>query len=261
MEAARRGYILLTVDHEYSSSMEKDGLKYLLDHNVEAVIVCHPCRIKNYAILHNTDVRLIQIERLDLSHAHRIKIDPQRGFNEAVEHLVALNHERICFVSGGSQGSNNPQATHNVETYRIQAFANAIVRCGLDPRLCPVNSVPYDRGRASSDLQGYILGRRLLATPQRPSAIILGADVFAAGLLQAARELELRVPDELSVIGFDDSIAKLLSPPLSTIVQPQAEIARRALHAATGPDVSDTDFVQEVVETELRIRKSTALAP
>jgi len=133
MEAARRGYILLTVDHEYSSSMEKDGLKYLLDHNVEAVIVCHPCRIKNYAILHNTDVRLIQIERLDLSHAHRIKIDPQRGFNEAVEHLVALNHERICFVSGGSQGSNNPQATHNVETYRIQAFANAIVRCGLDP--------------------------------------------------------------------------------------------------------------------------------
>jgi LacI family transcriptional regulator len=261
MEAARRGYTLLTIDHEYSASMEKDGLRYLLDHNVEAVIVCHPFRIGSYKLLQDTAIRLIQLERFNLDKAHRVEIDPRRGFQEAIDHLVALSHREICYVSGDAHGRSAPQTGRNVELDRIQAFQAAISRAGLDPELCQVSGIPYDEGRASSDLQGYLFGKKLLASPKRPSAIVMGADVFAAGLLQAARELDLRIPDDLSVVGFDDSIAKFLSPPLSTISQQRTELAKRAIHMAISPDISNADYAHEVVETSLTIRQSTASAP
>jgi LacI family transcriptional regulator len=261
MEAARQGYTLLTIDHEYSPAMEKDGLKYLLDHNVEAVIVSHPFRISNYKMLEGTAVRLIQLERFNLQQAHRVEIDPRRGFQEAIDHLVALNHREICYVSADPRGRSAPQTERSVELGRVQAFRAAVARAGLDPELCQVSTIPYDEGRAARDLQGYIFGKKLLSSPNRPSAVVMGTDVFAAGLLQAARELDLRIPDDLSVIGFDDSIAKFLSPPLSTIVQPLAAVAKRAIDMATSPDISDARYAHEVVEASFTIRQSTAPAP
>jgi LacI family transcriptional regulator len=261
MEAARQGYTLLTIDHEYNPAMEKDGLKYLLDHNIEAVIVCHPFRISSYELLQGTAIRLIQLERFNLDQAHRVEIDPRRGFQEAIDHLVALNHREICYVSADPRGRSAPQTKRSVELGRVQAFRTAVARAGLDPELCQISSIPYDEGRAARDLQGYVFGKRLLSSPRRPSAIVMGTDVFAAGLLQAARELDLRIPDDLSVVGFDDSIAKFLSPPLSTIVQPLAELAKRAIRMAISPDISDADYAHEVVETSLTVRQSTGLAP
>lgn len=100
----------------------------------------------------------------------------------------------------------------------------------------------------------------MLDLPDRPSAIFAGSDEVALGILEAARERGLRVPEDLSVVGFDDTeVARLASPPLTTVKQPLREMGavalRTALQLAAGEKV-DSHHVE--LATTLIIRSSAA---
>jgi DNA-binding LacI/PurR family transcriptional regulator len=103
-------------------------------------------------------------------------------------------------------------------------------------------------------------GRALLRLPDRPTAIFAGNDLQALGVYQAAREARLHIPEDLSVIGFDDlPVATWVSPPLTTIRQPLVQMAvagaRLALRLANGEHPSQT---RVELATELIVRESTA---
>jgi LacI family transcriptional regulator len=259
-EAAALGYSLLTVDHEYSAAMERDGLKHLLDHNVEAIAVCHPFKVENFAVAKRAKVPLIQVERRNLFTAHRVEIDPKPGIFDAVSHLVDLNHTSVAYIGGVSSSDAAPEI-ESIEVERVEAFRRSVANRGLSQVACPVQLVPYDLKVTDVGLQGYSLGRDLLRRSGRPTAIIVGSDVLAAGILQAAYELGISVPGELSLIGFDDSIAQFLAPPLSTIVQPHRDIARNILKIMTRMNDAGREVLVETVPTHLQVRKSTGPSP
>lgn len=167
----------------------------------------------------------------------------------ATNHLLELGHRRIAYV-GGTPGSACNQA-------RLQGFRGAMESAGIR----------IGKGYArTGDFQystGLIEGAALLDLPQPPSAIFAANDEMALGIIEAARTRGLRVPHDLSVVGFDDTeIARVASPQLTTVAQPLRRMGavafRTALRLSAGEHI-DSHHVE--LATELIVRGSTAALP
>ncbi|TCA47809.1 LacI family transcriptional regulator [Rhizobium leguminosarum bv. viciae] len=260
--AMERGYSMLTVNHSYSQDAEAVGVQQFLDHNVEAVILCHALNLDNIRPLTDAGIPIIQIERHDLEMAHFVELDPAPGMTEAVDTLAALGHRRIAFV-GGSIAAETQTDGPSAEKERIRAFQMAAASAGLVLEDCPVVLGPYDTRGASGRLPGYVLADELLRR-SRPivSAIITGSDVLAAGVLQALYERAIRVPEEVSVIGYDDSFAQFLSPPLTSIAQPYDAIGQAVMTLVETAQAMPADAIAQRmrVGTQLVSRASIGRA-
>ncbi|HEX2754306.1 MAG TPA: LacI family DNA-binding transcriptional regulator, partial [Candidatus Limnocylindrales bacterium] len=130
----------------------------------------------------------------------------------ATRHLLALGHTRIGVI-GGPEWILCSRA-------RLDGYRAAMDEAGvpIDPRL-------VSHGRFHVE-EGIETGRALLALPDRPTAIFAGNDLQALGVYQAAREARLHIPEDLSVVGFDDlPVAQWVGPPLTTIRQPLIDMA------------------------------------
>jgi LacI family transcriptional regulator, galactose operon repressor len=137
----------------------------------------------------------------------------RRGAYHAIEHLVALGHQRIGVISGP------PGYAAAVE--RAAGSRQALADAGMtaDPSLWVEADFEIGPGAAATT--------QLLDLPDPPTAIFAGNDPIACGALRAAYERGLRVPDDLSIVGFDDlPLAVSATPALTTIRQPMAEIGR-----------------------------------
>jgi LacI family xylobiose transport system transcriptional regulator len=111
---------------------------------------------------------------------------------------------------------------------------------------------------------GYRLGLDLLRRPDRPTAVFTGNDLQALGLYEAARELGLRIPEDLSVVGFDDlPVARWVGPPLTTVRQPLTEMAEAAarLVLELGREERPAAGTRVELATSLVVRSSTGAAP
>ncbi|MER7165390.1 LacI family DNA-binding transcriptional regulator [Micromonospora sp. NPDC000207] len=164
----------------------------------------------------------------------------------ATRHLLELGHRRVAIISG-------PQ---DVLCSRARAagfrFAHDEAGLTVDPTLVRYGSFYVDAG--------YHHGMELLSRPDRPTAIFAGSDLQAMGVLRAARQLGLRVPEDLSVIGYDNlPFAAWIGPALTTVNQPLRDMAGTAaqmlLDLARGTELS-TSRIDLV--TELVVRESTA---
>ncbi|GAA2702666.1 MULTISPECIES: LacI family DNA-binding transcriptional regulator [Actinoplanes] len=168
------------------------------------------------------------------------------GGRTATDHLIGLGHRRIGFIAGPKDLL--------CSRARLDGFRAAMEAAGvpLDPDL-------MEQGNFLNE-SGFQAGGRLLDRPDRPTAIFASSDQMAFGVYEAARRRGLRVPDDLSVIGFDDlPDACWASPPLTTIRQPLAEMgslaARTVLRLSRGETI-ETPRVELV--TKLMVRESTA---
>jgi LacI family transcriptional regulator len=164
----------------------------------------------------------------------------------AARHLLALGHRRIAYIGGP------PAAAHNQA--RTQGYRAALETAGLR---IPDGYVLPGRFLYQDGLDGLAA---LLGLPEPPTAVFAGSDETAAGVLEAARARGLRVPQDLSVVGFDDTqVARFSSPPLTTVRQPLREMGqvalRTALRLAAGEKL-DSHHVE--LATELVVRHSTA---
>jgi len=164
----------------------------------------------------------------------------------ATRHLLGLGHRRIAVI-GGPEGILCSRA-------RMDGFRAAMDAAGVqtDAQLLSHGPFHVDEGIAQ--------GRRLLALADPPTAIITGNDLQALGVYQAAREARLHIPEDISVVGFDDlPIARWVSPPLTTIRQPLFEMAEAAaelvLDLAQGIPLAQP---RTELATELIVRESTA---
>lgn len=144
----------------------------------------------------------------------RVKIDNIRGGEMAVEHLIASGRKRIAMISG-------PQHIA-VSFERLEGYRRALAKGGMRPWVV--------EGNFSMD-SGYEAMGRLLDGPERPDAVFCAGDEMAIGAQAAIRERNLRMPEDMAVVGFDDMrFAAYASPPLTTIRQPAAELGAAAVH-------------------------------
>lgn len=164
----------------------------------------------------------------------------------ATGHLLERGHRRIAYLGGPAASACN-QA-------RLQGYRGAMEAAGA-----PIQD-GYMRTGNFLYRGGVVEGSALLDLPEPPTAVFAGSDEMALGVLEAARVRGLRVPEDLSVVGFDDTqLARLASPPLTTVRQPLREIGaialRRAMRLAAGEKV-DSHHIE--LATELIVRGSTA---
>ncbi|MEV0166048.1 LacI family DNA-binding transcriptional regulator [Nonomuraea fuscirosea] len=167
----------------------------------------------------------------------------------ATHHLLSLGHRRIAYIGGPATAACNQARLHGY-------------RAAMEAEGAPV--LPgYVRSSHFRYHSGVAGGAAVLDLPRAPTAIFAGSDEMAVGIMEAARARGLRIPEDLSIVGFDDTqIAQVTSPPLTTIRQPLREMGgvalRTALRLAAGERI-DSHHVE--LATELVVRGSTAPVP
>jgi LacI family transcriptional regulator len=164
----------------------------------------------------------------------------------ATEHLLSLGHRRIGAITG--------PAHMLCSLARLDGYRSALERAGV---AASQDLVRY------GDFQhegGFARARELLGLAERPTAIFAGSDQQAFGVYEAARQRGLRIPDDLSVVGFDElPVSRWASPPLTTVRQPLAEMGGAAAQML-GELIDGGPLRTNRVElsTELHVRESTS---
>ncbi|MGI9606367.1 MAG: LacI family DNA-binding transcriptional regulator [Acidimicrobiales bacterium] len=167
--------------------------------------------------------------------------DESIGTELVVEHLAALGHERIAHISGGDAPSG-PE--------RRSGFIEAMVRRGLAP-------VVVDGG--FEEHAGHAAATQLMALKEPPTAIFAANDLCASGVLTALRDLDLSVPDDVSVVGYDDTLlAGIGAMSLTTVHQPRQQFGRRAMELLLERIEGRTVARHELIEPRLVTRSSTS---
>jgi DNA-binding LacI/PurR family transcriptional regulator len=164
----------------------------------------------------------------------------------ATRHLLGLGHTRIAAIGG--------PADVLCSRARVDGY-----RAAMDAAGAPVDPALVSHGKFSVE-EGIERGRALLAMPNPPSAILAGNDLQALGIYQVARELRRHIPEDLSVVGFDDlPVARWVGPPLTTVRQPLVEMAETAAEMVLSLARGDAPAQQRIeLSTELVVRESTA---
>jgi LacI family transcriptional regulator len=150
-----------------------------------------------------------------------VYVDDRDAAYDITEHLIQLGHTRIGFLWGGK--------SHGSSWERYKGYEDALREYGieLDPALVVEGDYSFD--------DGFRGARRLLALPDRPTAIFGSNDEIAAGVLAAAKSSGMHVPHDLSIAGFEDSpFSRQSWPPLTTAKQATEEIARHAARLLIG---------------------------
>ncbi len=175
-----------------------------------------------------------------------VHIDNLTAAYEAVNYLTQMGHKRIAQISGPDQAA--------LCQFRSQGYQQALRRGGIE--LNPAYTVKGDFSFAA----GARAVTALLSLPEPPTALFCHSDVMAIGAMQQAKRLGLRVPQDLSIVGFDDiQFAEYCDPPLTTVSQPRYEIGRQAmlmlLELLKGKDVRAGS---RLLDAKLVIRESAA---
>jgi len=218
-------------------------LRALLERRVDGLIIAGGSFGRSESEITGGDLPVVMIGR----HPARfpsVRIDNVEAAALATRHLVALGHRRIVHLAGPAVSLT---ASDRLKGYRRALEAAAIP---VEPALIiEVGFTPLRAGAAV---------RAAFETGRRPTAILAANDQVAIGAIRALHELGLRVPDDVSVVGFDDTpLASYTIPSLTTVAVPTAELGRTAV-AMMAVALEGQRVASVVLPCELRMRESTA---
>jgi LacI family transcriptional regulator len=197
------------------------------------------------SILKELKERVVVIGRHDVDFP-AVMVDNIGGAAQAVRHLLAIGHKRIGFI-GGPDGSTTALD-------RLAGFRDAMARSGLmfAPRLVKKGTwTPQG---------GYLLGMQLLKAKHRPTAIVAANDQMAFGVIKAAKELGMTVPEDLAVVGFDNiPLSSYFNPSLTTVEIPMHDLGAASMRMLLNL-ISGEKFEKiKLFKTRLLVRGSTVI--
>jgi DNA-binding LacI/PurR family transcriptional regulator len=247
--AVEHGYEILVSSTNYDPKRMSHCIRRMLERKVEGVAVM-TFGIEE-PLLEQLAKRKVPLVFIDVGPTRPgislLKVDYHRGIRQGVQHLAALGHRNISFISG-------PRRLRSAQL-RSDAFCTSLKECGItpDPEWIVEGDHTMEGGIASME--------RLLAARTIPTAVMCSNDMTAIGVLHKLYRAGLRVPDDLSVIGFDDiHISEVTIPPLTTIQMSRFELARAAVTALrTHIEQTEKSEPQREydIQTNLIVREST----
>jgi len=251
-ELLREGYFYLVAGHHSKADLLDEYLTLLAERSVEGFILV------NTPLEKPLDLPAVRVAgHSEVAGVTNVVVDPQVAARLALSHLAELGHRRIAFFKGHRQSADTES--------RWQAVEEAAAALGLeiDPRLAlQLSGDPA--GESFSPEQGYhegrAFGQKLLRTGVPFTALFAFNDVSAIGATRAFTESGLRVPEDVSVVGFDDILsAAFQNPSLTTGRQPLHELGRRAAAELLGRLGSTDGSVRRpiTIEPTLIVRDST----
>jgi len=243
----KKDYFFLTVVHRHNPEQLNRYSQLLVQRGVEGLITVDT-QLSEALLLPTIAVPGHKI----LPGVTNIVLDHQHAARAALNHLLELGHKDIAFMKGQSFSSDSE--------YRWQAIVQ--VAEDLKIEIKPELTVQIDIDDPTPQL-GYPFAKQLLERKVPFTALFAYNDISALGSIRAFQEAGLRVPQDISVIGFDDIQGAAYSDPsLTTVRQPLAYMGRLAAQALLTRIEGATDYPAEIlIEPELMVRQSTAVAP
>jgi LacI family transcriptional regulator len=249
--AVRHNYEILTTTTIHDPKRMTLAVRRMIERRVDGVaVLTFGMEDELFDDLKSRKVPLVFVDvGPPLPRISNIRIDYRNGIRQAVQHLAALRHTRIAFISG-------PLALKTAAARR-QAFIESIREIGLSQSLRHLieGNHTMEGGRAAL--------KEILNLRNRPTAVICSNDMTAIGVMRQSYEEGIEIPHDLSVIGFDDiHLSQFVTPPLTTIRMSQTEISHLAFNALLNevqretPSSTGTEYV---LHTSLVLRDSTAL--
>jgi len=246
--ARRWGYEVIVSDTNYNPRLMTRATERMLEQNVRGVAIM--TSEMSPTLFRELVGRNIAVTLLDVDSAadniSTIKFDYSAGLYQAVEHLHGLGHRRIAFVGGQSLKSINARQTAYLESMR---------KVGLEPG-------PIISGNQSVE-GGLAAGLKIARLSKRPTAVIAMNDLTAFGLSKAFSRSGLRIPQDMSVIGFDKTfLAEYFTPSLTTIDIHADQVGRVAvdcLHKLSS--TREPQGEEHLIPLQLVIGESTGPAP
>ena len=244
------GYETLIYSHVEREKRPSGSVVQLLRQISDGVIAILPLEFGYLGDLASINIPVITIDHVG-EHAEFLSIttDCYEGARTAMQHLIGLGHRRIAYIAGDERLASARDRRH--------AYIETLADYGLEPD--PSLLQPGD----FTEICGYEATVRLLSLANPPTAIFAANDLSAFGAITAIRKAGLCVPDDISVIGFDDILfAAQFSPPLTTIRQPLRQIGHSAvellLELIAGGEPA---LPPKPLPTEIVIRASTGPRP
>jgi DNA-binding LacI/PurR family transcriptional regulator len=239
--ARREGYAVVLVDAANDWTWEVDSFEVLRNSAVDGFLLfgVEPPREAG-----DLEDRMVAIEA-DPGALPAVRLDVEAGGAAVAEHLLGLGHRALGRIVCAVYTSTFRR--------REAAWGEVLSAAGVDPW-----AIPRTSSAMNVDAAMAAAGVLLDGTPL-PTAVFCDDDVLAAGLYVAARERGLRVPDDLSIVGFDDlDIARVLDPPLTTVAADPAALGAAAFERLLARLAGEDGPAESLVPVELVVRGSTA---
>lgn len=249
--ALNHGFHAIEVPVEIAASGEsQDLIRFLSTLDVDGVIFHGADNPSHIQAVTDLGVPIVDLMRpWAEAHSLTVTVDPAPGIASAVDHLSRLGHRLIGFVGTAS--------SHPNDTARKECFIHQLHHRGIGiPR-----EYIRESGRYSVE-DGCLNARYLLSLPTPPTAIFAAGDILSLGVLHALYESGVRVPDDLTLVSYDDAIVDNLYPPLTSVSQPFQKVAERAV-SLIAERVGDSESVfadldHIVYPSQLVVRASSA---
>lgn len=241
------GYRVLIGNGDHSKAGEAAAVETFLQFRVDGLVMAGPTITVSAMEAASASAALVVVGRSTRSaEIDTVNTDDDLGARLAVEHLAELGHERIAHIDGGTGA-------------------------GAAARRRGYNSAMRDRGLAAhistargdfSEAGGSAAARDLLAQPTPPTAIFAANDLTAVGALDAVEDAGLRVPGDISIVGYDNTaLAEMHHMSLTTVNQPREELGRLALDLLIQRLESERIEAVHHVEAPTLVRRSTSSRP
>lgn len=242
------GVTLLVASSGYDMEREAEQIRALVGRGADGLLLIGAARpASTYEFLKRRAIPYVLVWSLGSTDDHFIGFDNRQAAAKLAMRVIGLGHRRLAMIAGITH--MNDRATDRVAGVRA-----AMEKAGLDPAALDVIEAPYTFEDGSNALE------KLMAMSPRPTAVICGNDVIAVGAINKAKALGLRVPQDVSITGFDDiDIAMFVEPALTTIHVPHRRMgdaaAEQLLKLIAGKKADDK------VEIETEIIERGSLGP
>ncbi|MDX2249583.1 MAG: LacI family DNA-binding transcriptional regulator [Bacteroidia bacterium] len=249
--AIAAGYNIMICQSHESYEREKAISYALLSSRVDGLLVCPSGEtqdFKHFAAFIRKDIPVVFFDRISMSfQASKVVVNDFEGSRTAVEYLIRTGCRRIAHIAGPAPLSNSTERLNGylaaLETYNIPDDDTLIRHCDMT------------RAHAKQ------ITEELLQLPVRPDALFTFNDNIAYDVIQVVKKMGLRIPEDISIVGFSDQpMSEMIEPSLTSVSQPAysiGEVAVKLMFEQLNAEDGQAPFRTEVLKTELVVRDST----
>jgi len=245
---SEKGYLLVVGQTDFSPETELLHVNALIEHGAEAlVLVGHAHSPELYQLLERKKIPFINTYTYSPDSGHPcVGFDNALATRQMADFVMDLGHQDVAMIVGITK--NNDRATERLEGVRQAIAARGMT---LNPDYVFESRYTIDGGRHAM--------RQLLRLERPPTAVLTGSDVLAFGALVECKAQGIAVPEQVSIVGFDDmEFAAHLDPPLTTLQVPVAQMGQNAADYLLACVANEPRYDQVELETRLVVRKTTA---
>ena len=243
--AIGRDYSVILTQSGFASEREMIEIQALRERRVDGIILISVRAGGVYAaVLQGTGIPLVFINARQTDYGHSVRVDSLAGSLAAVQHLLDLGHKQIAYITGPDEDWDN--------IARQAGYQQSLEAGGL-----PAEPALIVKGDSRPE-GGIRAMQQLLALRCSPTAVFCYNDATALGAMRAAYSAGIRVPEDVSIVGFDDiDLAPFFEPPLTTVAQPIKQLGEKAVETILADMDGENGVVDCLLPGDLVVRSST----